>query len=57
MTRKHFEMVASAIRKIENLHERRKAAELNATIFAKANPRFNRVKFFTACNVSDFYTL
>jgi len=57
MTRKHFILAANLIKKIENIDERRKAAEVNAKIFLKANPRFDKVKFFTACNVSEFYTL
>ena len=51
MTRKHFRMIAAIIAKIENLTERRAMAELNAINCAASNPRFNRVKFFAACNV------
>ena len=51
MTRKHFRLIAAIIAKIENTTERRVMAELNAVTCARANPRFDRAKFFAACNV------
>ena len=44
-------MIAAIIAKIENVNERRAMAELNAVTCARVNPRFNRAKFFAACNV------
>jgi hypothetical protein len=51
MTRKHFRLIAAIIAKIENISERKAMAELNAVTCARSNPRFNRAKFFAACNV------
>lgn len=51
MTRKHFILVAEAIKRIENPTERREMAEFNANNFAKLNPRFDRARFFAACGV------
>ena len=51
MTRKHFEVLAAAVAEIENETARRKAAEKTAVACALTNPRFNRERFFTACNV------
>lgn len=51
MTRKHFKLIAEAISKIKNLAERKELAEFNAKVAAESNPRFNKVRFFAACNV------
>lgn len=52
MTRKHFKLIAETVSKIKNKDERRKQAELQAQICREANPRFDRQRFFAACNVS-----
>lgn len=51
MTRKHFILIAETVAKIVNPIERREMAEHNAKICAKANPRFDRARFFAACGV------
>jgi hypothetical protein len=51
MTRKHFEAIAQAIAKIEDLDTRVMIAEAMARTCAQANPRFNQTKFFEACGV------
>ena len=51
MTKKHFKLIAGLISKIENPAEKKAMAELNAATCAKANPRFDRNKFFAACGV------
>lgn len=51
MTRKHFIALAATIRTITNPVERKAIAELNAVNCAKANPRFDKARFFAACGV------
>jgi hypothetical protein len=51
MTRKHFEAMAELIRRIAGKTERRRQAELIAVHCAKANPRFDRKRFMTACGI------
>jgi hypothetical protein len=53
MTRKHFVAAAETVAAIENLERRKTAAHSFAKEFARANPRFDRVRFFTACNVES----
>ncbi len=51
MTRKHFNALAAAIRRITDAHARRVAAEAVAEICHQFNPRFDRERFFRACGV------
>jgi hypothetical protein len=48
MTRKHFEMIAKAIRSLPP-EFRRALAENLADQLAKENPRFDRKRFIAAC--------
>lgn len=52
MTRKHFELAASAI-KAADPKKRKALAQHHAEVFAKANPRFDKAKFFKASGVND----
>jgi hypothetical protein len=51
MTRKHFKTTAVSLRSIKSWSDRMRAATLAAEKFAKENPRFNKDKFFTACDL------
>ena len=51
MTRKHFEAFARVIAAIEDASKRREQAEFVAQLCAASNTRFNRSRFFEACNV------
>lgn len=50
-TRKHFELAASIIRKIEDEAERKLIARKTAAGYEKQNPRFDKKRFYKACNV------
>lgn len=52
LTRKHFELAASAIRAADK-KKRKALASHHAEVFAKANPRFDKAKFFKAAGVDD----
>lgn len=51
MSRKHFIQLALAIKAISNEGERRRTAELIATVCQSSNPRFDRARFLAACGV------
>lgn len=51
MSRKHFQLLADAIRTITDLAERRRAAELIAAVCRSANSRFDQQRFFAACGL------
>jgi len=51
MTRKHFEALARAIRAIADDWEREQNAQSMADLCQKQNPRFDRARFYAACNV------
>jgi len=52
MSRKHFREVAAQIAESRApLCERRKLADTFAAMFAKANPRFDRARFLSACGL------
>lgn len=51
MTKKHFIIVAATISKIVAYNIRKQAAEDFARLAVVANPRFDRERFFAACNV------
>jgi hypothetical protein len=53
MSRKHFEAIAKAIKEITNADERKRAAEILASVCAASNPRFNRSRFLNACGVNQ----
>lgn len=53
MSRKHFQLFAETIAKIEDKTKRREQAETVAIVCTQANDRFNRAKFFAACNVDE----
>ena len=50
-TKKDFIQAAKTISEIENSEKRKEIAETYCTTFAQSNPRFDKNKFFTACNV------
>lgn len=50
-TRKHFELAAKTISRIEDPEERRRMAEFNADLFAKSNPNFDRERFLRAAGL------
>lgn len=52
LTRKDFVIVAEIIAKLEDPTERKEMAEKHAVAFKKNNPRFDRSRFMTACNVN-----
>jgi hypothetical protein len=52
-TRKHFSMAANTIKAIKDPEERARHAESHASVYSKANPRFDRSKFMAACDVTD----
>jgi hypothetical protein len=51
VSRKHFIQLAAAIKAISDQGERRRTAELIADVCQTSNPRFNRARFLTACEV------
>lgn len=51
MSRKHFEVVARALRGIEDVDARRSAAEALIAVFFVQNPRFDAKRFLTACGL------
>lgn len=51
MTRKHFQMMADSLKVISDKKKKLELAEKAAEIFAKANPRFDRARFMTACGL------
>lgn len=53
MSRKHFVALATAVAAIADSANRRNVAELLAAVCAAANPRFNRQRFYRACNVAE----
>lgn len=53
MTKQHFEALAYAITLINNQHSRTEAAIAVASVALQFNPRFDKAKFFAACNVSQ----
>lgn len=53
LTRKDFKAMASAIAAIEDPKVREQKAKDAAVFFAASNPRFDRSRFFQACNVKE----
>ena len=51
MTKKHFIQVAKDIAALANRKTAKMHAEFNAALFAKANPRFDKARFFKACGL------
>ena len=51
MTRKHFRTMAQNLLAIQDLTQRKAAAEAFADVSASANPRFNRTMFLAACGL------
>ncbi len=51
MTRKHFIIAAKIIHDIPRTTERATTAMRFATLFHQINKRFDRKRFFEACNV------
>lgn len=51
MSKKHFQLIAEILAKIENKTERREMAEMHAAKFIKINPRFDKSRFFAACGL------
>lgn len=50
-TRKHFIAMAKLLSELPDLKHRRHLALMNAENFAKENPRFDRERFFIACDL------
>ncbi len=51
VTRKHFQLVADTLKEVENKDKRRELAEHHAKVFAAANERFDKGKFFKAAGL------
>lgn len=54
MTRKHFELVASVVKDIDDEDSRTDAACKFANAFKLENSRFDAQRFFAACNVASW---
>ncbi len=52
MTKKHFIATAKDIAALANRKNAKVHAKFMASQFAKMNPRFDKSRFLTACNVS-----
>jgi hypothetical protein len=52
-TRKHFVAVAQTVAAITDPRKRAELAQHHAAIFAADNPRFDRARFLSACNVKS----
>jgi len=52
MSKKHFELLAQAISRIQDPHCRREAAVAVSSACHIANPRFDCDRFLAACNLS-----
>jgi hypothetical protein len=52
MSKKHFELLAQAISRIQDPHCRREAAVAVSSACHIANPRFDCDRFPAACNLS-----
>lgn len=50
MSRKHFVALAEAISQITDDAERKRTAELVASVCRQTNPNFDRSRFMGACN-------
>ena len=50
-TKKDFIQAAKTISEIENSEKRKEIAENYCKTFSRINPRFDRQRFLTACNV------
>ena len=53
MTRHHFEALAAAIATIADEGERNSVASLIGDVCAASNARFDRTRFYQACDVID----
>jgi len=51
MSRKHFELIAEAIRSIKQGESRRIAADKLADVCRECNPRFDYGRFMKACGL------
>jgi len=51
MTRKHFRQVADIIKQHPDLQKRKELASHHSEIFSKANPRFDKKRFYAAAGV------
>ena len=54
MTKKHFQLFAEVIRKIQYTDKRKDAAELVIEVAMKENPRFDRNTFLKACDLEQY---
>lgn len=54
MSKKHFRALADAIAAIANNKERERAARLIADVCIGFNGRFDRGRFYRACNVEGY---
>jgi len=50
-TRKHFIAAAQSVAAVTDPRKRRELADHHAALFSAENPRFDRARFLTACNV------
>lgn len=53
MSRKHFQLLADEIKLIIDMHTRRICASSVADACKKANPGFDRHRFYQACGVVE----
>jgi hypothetical protein len=52
-TKSHFKMAAETIKAISDEGKRKEHASVHADLYSKQNPRFDRGKFMSACNVKE----
>jgi hypothetical protein len=52
MTRKHFKAAAESISKISDPDTQRQECEKQGEAFAAGNPRFDWLRFYSACGVA-----
>lgn len=55
MSRKHYRILAEAIKHIASEYDRRNVFEVSARMFQEQNPRFDREIYREACGVALEY--
>ena len=55
MSRKHYRILAEAIRHVASEYDRRNLFEVSARLFQEGNPRFDREIYREACGVALEY--
>lgn len=51
MTRKHYVSMAKELARVPNVKDRTRLAFLQADLFQRDNPRFDRTRFYAACGI------